>query len=130
MTFVENGAPLSFRHVVQWHRPIRIGWLRVVMRTEPQLQLAVRVVVVAAMIDSTPFRRSVYVPGMRQARLFPDPRPDLTDEEAVAAVRAAIERGGSLSRLAELYLATLCAEHLLRELRGQGLQVVRRPLGE
>ncbi len=68
-------------------------------------------------------------PHMRQARRFPDPRPDLTDEEVVAAVRAAIERGGNLSRLAELYLATLCAGHLLRE-RGQGLEVVRRPLGD
>jgi hypothetical protein len=66
---------------------------------------------------------------MRQARLFPDPRADVSDEEVVAAFRVAIQRGGRLPRLAELYLGTVCAEHLVEELRGQGLDVVRRPLG-
>jgi len=67
---------------------------------------------------------------MRQARLFPDPRPELTYEEVIAVVRDAITRGGKLSRLAELYLAMLCAEHLVRELRGEGIDLVRRPFGE
>ena len=63
---------------------------------------------------------------MRQGRLFPDPRPDLTDDEIIAAIRAAIDSGGRLSRPAELYLSAICAEHLVLELRGQGLEIVRR----
>jgi hypothetical protein len=46
----------------------------------------------------------------------------------IHAFRIAIERGGRLPRLAELYLGTICAEHLVRELRGQGLEIVRRAL--
>lgn len=67
---------------------------------------------------------------MRQPYLFPDPRPEVTDEEVVDAFRIAVQRGGKLPRLAELYLSTICAEHLVEELRQQGLDVVRRPLGE
>jgi hypothetical protein len=67
---------------------------------------------------------------MRQGRLFPNPLPDVSDEEVIDAFRIALQRGGKLSRLAELYLGTICAEHLLEELRGQGLEVFRRPLGE
>ena len=62
---------------------------------------------------------------MEQGRLFPDPRPSVTDEEVVAAIRTAISRGGRLSRMAELHLGTVCAEHLVKELRGAGLEIVR-----
>ncbi len=62
---------------------------------------------------------------MDQRSLFPDPRPQVTDDEVVAAFRIAIARGGRLPRLAELYLSTVCAEHLVDELRGAGLEVVR-----
>jgi hypothetical protein len=65
----------------------------------------------------------------QQPRLFPDPRPPVTDDEVVAAFRIAIERGGRLPRLAELYLSTVCAEHLIDELRGAGLDVVRASPG-
>ena len=64
---------------------------------------------------------------MEQAALFPDQRQDATDEEVVAAFRLAIHRGGRLPRLAYLYLSTVCAKHLVDELRGAGLDVVRRP---
>jgi hypothetical protein len=67
---------------------------------------------------------------MLQRRLFPDPRPDLTDEEVVAALRIAIERGGRLPRIADLYLNTICAEHVVEELRGLGLEVVRKPMDQ
>lgn len=66
---------------------------------------------------------------MKQHRLFPDPRPAVTDEEIVAAFRIAIQRGGRLPRLADLYRSTICAEHLIDELRGEGLEIVRRAPG-
>ncbi len=67
----------------------------------------------------------MFLVNMHQGRLFPDPLPEATDEEVVAAFRVAIERGGRLPRLAELYLNTICAEHLIEVLRGQGLEIVR-----
>jgi hypothetical protein len=62
---------------------------------------------------------------MEQGSLFPDPRPTVTDEELVAVFRCAISRGGRLSRMADLYLNAVCAEHLVHELRMAGLDVVR-----
>ncbi len=47
MAFTVNGAPLSLRQVVQWHRPILTGGPFAMIRTEPQLQVAMRVVVMA-----------------------------------------------------------------------------------
>jgi hypothetical protein len=65
--------------------------------------------------------------SMEQANLFPDLRPTATDEEVMAAFRVAISRGGRLPRLAELYLSSICAEHLVDELRVAGLEIVKRP---
>jgi hypothetical protein len=62
---------------------------------------------------------------MEQGSLFPDPRPTLTDDELVTVFRCAILRGGRLSRMADLYLNSVCAEHLVHELRVAGLEVVR-----
>jgi hypothetical protein len=62
---------------------------------------------------------------MEQGGLFPDPRPTVTDEELVVVFRGAISRGGRLSRMADLYLNAVCAEHLVHELRVAGLEVVR-----
>jgi hypothetical protein len=62
---------------------------------------------------------------MEQASFFPDPRPTVTDEELAAVFRGAISRGGRLSRMADLYLNTVCAEHLVHELRVAGMEVVR-----
>lgn len=52
----------------------------------------------------------------------------LSDEEIAAVLRQAIVRGGRLPRSADLYLAGVCAEHLVDELRTAGLDVVRRPV--
>jgi hypothetical protein len=120
-----KAPPPSRRQTVQWQIATLTGSPRVVIRTALQLQ---RANLMALMIDSTPPTCSVYVPLMRQGSFFPDPRPDVTDEEVIHAFRIAIERGGRLPRLAELYLGTICAEHLVRELRGQGLEIVRRAL--
>ena len=62
---------------------------------------------------------------MEQGSLFPDPRPTVPDDELVAVFRGAISRGGRLSRMADLYLNAVCAEHLVHELRASGLEVVR-----
>jgi hypothetical protein len=62
---------------------------------------------------------------MEQGSLFPDPRPTLTDEEVVAVFRGAISRSSRLSRLADLFLCTVCADHLVDELHLAGLEVVR-----
>jgi hypothetical protein len=63
---------------------------------------------------------------MEQPALFHDPCLTLTDDEIAAVIRGAIARGGRLSRAADLYLASQCAEHLVDELRTAGLDVVRR----
>jgi hypothetical protein len=62
---------------------------------------------------------------MEQHDLFPETTRSASDEEVVAAFRIAVSRGGRLPRLAELYLATVCAEHLVEELHAAVLAVVR-----
>jgi hypothetical protein len=62
---------------------------------------------------------------MEQGSLFLDPRPTLTDVEVVAAFRGAISRSSRLSRLADLFLGTVCVEHLVDELHLAGLEGVR-----
>jgi hypothetical protein len=42
-------------------------------------------------------------------------------------LRAAIARAGRLPRSADLLICGLCAQYLVDELRGAGLEVVRRP---
>jgi len=63
--------------------------------------------------------------SMKQGSLFPDARPTVTDQELVVVFRRAIASGGRLSRLADLYLNAVCAEHLVHELRVAGMEVVR-----
>jgi len=63
---------------------------------------------------------------MEQGGLFPDLRQNATDEEVVQVLRIAIARGGRLPRMAEMYLSSVCAEHLLAELRTAELEVVHR----
>ena len=46
IAFAVNGAPLSLRHVVQWHRPTRTGSPRASIRMHPQLQDAVLITLV------------------------------------------------------------------------------------
>jgi hypothetical protein len=63
---------------------------------------------------------------MEQGALFPDLRQNATDEEVVQVLRIAIARGGRLPRMAEMYLSSVCAEHLLAELRTAEFEVVHR----
>src|SRR3984885_12197774 len=53
MALTVNGAPLPLRQVVQWHRPTLTGGPFAIRRTEPQLQVAMRVAVMAC---SSPVR--------------------------------------------------------------------------
>jgi hypothetical protein len=64
---------------------------------------------------------------VEQLSFFPDTWPTLSDEEIAAVLREAIARGRRLPRSADLYLAGVCAEHLVDELRSAGLEVVRCP---
>jgi hypothetical protein len=64
-------------------------------------------------------------PITEQGSLFLNPRPTVTVDELVAVFRGAISRGGRLSRMADMYLNAVCAEHLVHELRVAGLEVVR-----
>lgn len=64
---------------------------------------------------------------MLQGSLFPEPQPTLPDEEVVEMLRAAIARAGRLPRSADMLLCGLCAQYLVEELRGAGMEVVRRP---
>ena len=63
--------------------------------------------------------------SMEQRSLFPDTRPALSDDEIAEVLRQAILRGRRWHRAADLYLAGICAEHLVDELRGADLEVVR-----
>ena len=65
---------------------------------------------------------------MEQRSLFPETYQTLSDEEIAAVLRQAIVRSGRLPRSADLYLAGVCAEHLVDELRTASLDVVRRPV--
>jgi hypothetical protein len=57
--------------------------------------------------------------------LFETPPDELSDEEIAAVLRQSIAAAGRLSRLADVYLAGICAEHLVDGLRAAGLLVVR-----
>jgi hypothetical protein len=62
---------------------------------------------------------------MVQGNLFPEPQLTVPDEEVVETLRAAIARAGRLPRSADLLLCGLCAQYLVEELHGAGLDVVR-----
>jgi hypothetical protein len=59
--------------------------------------------------------------------LLQPPQQELSDEEIAAVLRQAIVRGGRLSRQADVFLASICAEHLVEGLGDAGL-VVARPV--
>ncbi len=63
---------------------------------------------------------------MQQGTLFAGLQRNATDEEVVQVLRLAIARGGRLPRMAELYLSSVCAEHLLEALRRARLGVVHQ----
>ena len=57
--------------------------------------------------------------------LFEMPYDELTDEEIAAVLRQSIASAGRLPRHADVYLAGVCAEHLVDGLRAAGLLVIR-----
>lgn len=57
--------------------------------------------------------------------LFAEPNEELSDEEIMDVLRQSIANAGRLPRHADLYLAGVCAEHLVDGLRAAGLLVVR-----
>jgi hypothetical protein len=59
--------------------------------------------------------------------LFQPTQQELSDEEVAAVLRQAIAGGGRLSRQADVFLAGICADHLVDGLRDAGL-IVARPV--
>ena len=59
--------------------------------------------------------------------LFRPPHEELTDDEIAAVLQQAIAGTGRLSPDADVYLAGICAEHLVDSLRAAGL-IVARPV--
>lgn len=68
------------------------------------------------------FSRARYRPPM-----FDEPSLQrVTDEELEALLARIIRSGGAASRLGDVYLATLSAEHIASRLALEGLYVMRR----
>ena len=59
--------------------------------------------------------------------LFEPPRVELTDEEVAAILRQSMASAGRLPRHADVFLAGICAEHLVDGLRAAG-PIVARPV--
>lgn len=59
--------------------------------------------------------------------LFQTPQQELSDEEIAGVVKLAMASAGRLPRHGDLFLAGICAEHLVDELRAAGL-IVARPM--
>jgi hypothetical protein len=57
--------------------------------------------------------------------LFAHPYEELSDEDIAEVLRQSIANAGQLPRHADVFLAGLCAEHLVDGLRAAGLLVVR-----
>ena len=68
-----------------------------------------------------------------QPALFPsgEATEPVPDEDVVAILAAAIRdaKGGRMTREAEIFMASLCAEHLVDRLALAGVTVVRRGEG-
>ena len=57
--------------------------------------------------------------------LFDAPQEELSDEQVAAVLRQTIASVGRLPRHADVWLAGICAEHLVEGLRAAGLIVAR-----
>ena len=57
--------------------------------------------------------------------LFTQPHEELSDGEVADVLRLAIANAGHLPRHADVFLAGICAEHLVDALRSAGLIVIR-----
>jgi hypothetical protein len=60
-----------------------------------------------------------------QIMLFLQPHQELADDEIAEVLRQSIAGAGRLPRHADVFLAGICAEHLVDSLRAAGLLVVR-----
>jgi hypothetical protein len=81
MALTVNGAPLPLRQVVQWHRPTTLtGGPFAISRTEPQLQVAMRVAVMACSSSGRvchyPNLKPVTIKGRRGISEVRDPHSD------------------------------------------------------
>jgi hypothetical protein len=56
--------------------------------------------------------------------LFDEPQEELSDGDGADVLRQSIANAGQLSRHADLFLAGVCAEHLVDGLRAAGLLVI------
>jgi hypothetical protein len=63
----------------------------------------------------------------RAPMLFQPPHEELSDADIMAVLCEAMAMAGAgrLPRSADVYLAGICAEHLVDRLRAAGLQVIR-----
>ena len=59
------------------------------------------------------------------AHAIPAAAEELSDADIVAVLCEAMAGAGRLPRSADVYLAGICAEHLVDRLRAAGLQVIR-----
>jgi len=57
--------------------------------------------------------------------LFQPPYEELSDEEIAEVLRRTIAEAGRLPRTADVFLAGICAQHLVEGLRAAGLIVAR-----
>ena len=57
--------------------------------------------------------------------LFEPPHEELSDTEIAAILRQSIAAAGRLSRQADLFIAGVCAKHLVDGLRSAGFLVIR-----
>jgi hypothetical protein len=57
--------------------------------------------------------------------LLAEPHEQLSDEDIADVLRQSIANAGRLPRHVDLYLAGVCAEHLVDGLRAAGLLVMR-----
>ena len=57
--------------------------------------------------------------------LFAYPHEELTDEQVADVLRQSIANAGRWPRHADVFLAGICAEHLVDGLRAAGLIVIR-----
>ena len=79
------------------------------------------------MIGGVPVLFLAAVGATMRSMLFHPPHEELTDEQIAAVLQQAIAGAGRLPRHADVFLAGICAEHLVDELRAAGL-IVARPV--
>lgn len=75
--------------------------------------------------QNVPILFSLIIAATVPAMLFETPHDELSDDEVAAVLRQTMASAGRLPRHADLWLAGICAEHLVDGLRAAGLIVAR-----